>query len=85
MDPRPIELHPRAIAEARAAREWYADRSPAAAEAFMAELDLAIDRMANENLAIGVTASQRAARGAHSATPSPMRPVFPPQTIGGRS
>lgn len=45
MDPRPIELHPEAILEAQTAREWYAERSPAAAEAFMAELDAAIDRI----------------------------------------
>ncbi len=41
MDPRPIELHPEAIAEARAAREWYNERSSVAADAFMAELDVA--------------------------------------------
>jgi plasmid stabilization system protein ParE len=38
-----IELHPDAIAEARDAREWYAQRSSVAADAFMAELDVAID------------------------------------------
>jgi hypothetical protein len=43
VDPRPIELHPEAIAEARDAREWYAQRSRSAADAFMAELDLAIE------------------------------------------
>ncbi len=43
MDQRAIELHPKAIAEARDAREWYEERSAAAAGAFMAELDLAID------------------------------------------
>ncbi len=42
MDPRPIELHPEAIAEARAAREWYNERSSVAADAFMAELDVAV-------------------------------------------
>jgi plasmid stabilization system protein ParE len=45
MDPRPIELHPEAIAEARDAREWYAERNSAAADAFMAELDIAIDQI----------------------------------------
>jgi plasmid stabilization system protein ParE len=45
MDPRPIELHPESIAEARDAREWYAERSSVAADAFMAELDLAIDQI----------------------------------------
>ena len=43
----PIELHPEAIAEARDAREWYAERSSVAADAFMEELDLAIDRISN--------------------------------------
>jgi hypothetical protein len=33
----PLWLHPKAIEEARAAREWYLVRSPAAGEAFMAE------------------------------------------------
>ena len=36
-----LRFHPAAIAEARAARRWYADRDPAAAAAFMAELDRA--------------------------------------------
>jgi toxin ParE1/3/4 len=43
MNPTPVELHPLAIAEARAARRWYARRSPEAAERFVAELDRAID------------------------------------------
>ena len=43
MNPRPIELHPEAIAEARDAHEWYAERSAVAADAFMAELDAAIN------------------------------------------
>jgi len=41
-----VELHEEAIAEARAIREWYAARSPAAAEAFMAELDRAREQIA---------------------------------------
>lgn len=40
-----IELHPDAIAEARDAREWYAQRSSVAADAFMAELDAAVDHI----------------------------------------
>ncbi len=40
-----IWVHPEAIAEARAARSWYYARSPEVAEAFMAELDLAIARI----------------------------------------
>lgn len=44
--PRPaLELHPEAVAEARAAREWYADLSQAAANRFIAELDHAIERI----------------------------------------
>jgi len=46
MDQRPVELHPAAIDEARAAREWYAARSPAAGAAFGAELDRAIEAIA---------------------------------------
>lgn len=38
----PIEFHPEAIVEAREARDWYAERSEAAAERFMDELDVAI-------------------------------------------
>ena len=43
MDPRPIDLHPDAVAEARAAREWYTARSEPVGEAFVAELDVAIE------------------------------------------
>jgi plasmid stabilization system protein ParE len=42
----PVELHPEALAEAREARLWYAQRDPSAAERFMAELDRAIERVA---------------------------------------
>jgi toxin ParE1/3/4 len=41
----PLWLHPEAIKEARAAREWYVARNPEAGEAFMAELDAAIERI----------------------------------------
>jgi plasmid stabilization system protein ParE len=41
----PTWLHPEAIAEARAARQWYESRSVAAGAAFMAELDVAIERI----------------------------------------
>jgi plasmid stabilization system protein ParE len=41
-----LELLEEAIAEARAAREWYEERSPSAAEAFMAELDHALEQIA---------------------------------------
>jgi hypothetical protein len=43
MNRRPIELHPEAITEACDAREWYTERSSVAANAFVAELDVAID------------------------------------------
>lgn len=42
MPAEPAWLHPEAIKEARAAREWYSARNAEAAEAFMAELDTAI-------------------------------------------
>jgi plasmid stabilization system protein ParE len=37
-----VEFHPDAVAEARSARQWYAERSPLAASAFLTELDRAI-------------------------------------------
>jgi len=40
----PIEVLPEAIEEAREARSWYAERSPAAARRFVAELDRAIEQ-----------------------------------------
>ena len=39
----PLEIHPEAIAEARAARQWYQMRSDDAAKAFLAELDIGIE------------------------------------------
>jgi len=41
----PARLHPEAIGEARAAREWYEARNAEAAQAFMAALDTAIERI----------------------------------------
>lgn len=41
-----VELLEEAITEARAARERYAARSPAAADAFMAELDHTLEQIA---------------------------------------
>jgi len=47
--PRPaIDFHPEAVAEARAARAWYEARSPAAAEAFVVEVDRAIERILDD-------------------------------------
>jgi plasmid stabilization system protein ParE len=40
-----IEFDPRAVAEAKAARRWYAQRSASAAERFLAALDRAIERI----------------------------------------
>ena len=45
MPPEPIWLHPKAISEAGAARRWYEARSAEVADAFMAELDVAIDQI----------------------------------------
>jgi plasmid stabilization system protein ParE len=42
MSPVRLEVHPRAVAEARAARRWYARRLPALATRFLAELDDAV-------------------------------------------
>jgi len=42
MPPSSIEVHPEALAEAKAAYDWYFERSPAAATAFIVELDATI-------------------------------------------
>ena len=42
MAARNVRFHPEAIAEAHAAYEWYAERNPSAATAFISELDHAI-------------------------------------------
>ena len=42
MAARNVRFHPEAIAEAHAAYEWYAERNPSAADAFISELDHAI-------------------------------------------
>lgn len=46
MSPRQIDVYPEAAAEARAAAQWYRKRSALAADAFLAELDHAVDRIA---------------------------------------
>jgi plasmid stabilization system protein ParE len=43
MKPLAVEIHPEAMLEAQAARQWYETKSPEAAAAFMAELDIGID------------------------------------------
>ncbi len=45
MSPRQIDVHPDAVAEARAAAQWYGERSTLAADAFLAELDRAVERI----------------------------------------
>ena len=45
MPAEPSWLHPEAIKEARAAREWYRARNAEAGEAFMGELDTAIEQI----------------------------------------
>jgi plasmid stabilization system protein ParE len=50
MRPPVVEFHPEAITEARAARQWYANRSVSAADAFMAELDTAVERICTSPL-----------------------------------
>lgn len=40
-----LRLHPGAVAEARAARLWYAERSPRAADAFLADLERALEHI----------------------------------------
>jgi toxin ParE1/3/4 len=39
---RPVEFHPDAVLEALSAFAWYRDRNDSAAEAFLAELDRAV-------------------------------------------
>ncbi len=46
MDRLSVEFHPEAVAEARAAREWYEARSSEAAKAFISELDEAVEQVA---------------------------------------
>jgi plasmid stabilization system protein ParE len=48
MSPLQIDVHPEAVAEARAAAQWYRERSPLAADAFLAELDRAVQRIAEK-------------------------------------
>ena len=45
--PAEIEFHPEAIVEARAAREWYAERSETAAAALAVEIDRAGEMIAD--------------------------------------
>ena len=40
---RPVEVHPEAVLEAQTAYKWYHDRNDTAAEAFLTELDRAVE------------------------------------------
>jgi toxin ParE1/3/4 len=40
---RPLEVHPEAVLEAQAAYRWYSNRNHAAAAAFLAELERAVE------------------------------------------
>ena len=42
---RQIDVHPEAVDEARAAAQWYRERSALAADAFLAELDRAVEKI----------------------------------------
>ncbi len=43
---RQVQVHPKAVAEAREAAAWYRERSASAADAFLSELDRAVERIA---------------------------------------
>jgi len=45
---RSVEFHPEAVDEAAAAHEWYRVRSEAAAQAFIAEIDHAIQQITDD-------------------------------------
>ena len=47
---RAVEVHPEAVLEAQAAYRWYRDRSDAAAEAFVAELDRAVELISESSM-----------------------------------
>lgn len=46
MSRRPVEFHPAAVREARAAREWYEERSATIAKQFQAAVDAAVEDIA---------------------------------------
>jgi toxin ParE1/3/4 len=43
---RPVHLHAEAVTEARAAAQWYGEQNISAAEAFLKELDGAVEKIA---------------------------------------
>lgn len=46
MEPRNVRFHPQAEQEAQRAFRWYRERNPAAAQAFLVDLDHAVLRVA---------------------------------------
>lgn len=48
MNPKPVSIHPAALAEAEAAIDWYRSRSERAAKRFLDELSTAIERISND-------------------------------------
>jgi plasmid stabilization system protein ParE len=42
---RVVQFHPEAIAEARAAAQWYRERNTSAADAFLSELNRAVEKI----------------------------------------
>jgi plasmid stabilization system protein ParE len=46
MTPLPVDFHPRAVADAKEARRWYAQRSPEAARRFVSELKRVVEQIA---------------------------------------
>ncbi len=42
---RDVQFHPGAIDEARAAAQWYRERNASAADAFLSELDRAVEKI----------------------------------------
>ncbi|MFC2172551.1 type II toxin-antitoxin system RelE/ParE family toxin [Acidobacteriota bacterium] len=47
MSKKKVLFHPEAVTEARVTRKWYEERSPKAAEGFLRELDLAVEKIAD--------------------------------------
>ncbi len=45
MPPASVRFHTEAAEGVEAARQWYAERSQSAAQAFLGELDLAVERI----------------------------------------
>jgi len=48
MPRRHVDFHPEAVAEAQAANRWYRERSASAADAYLAEIDRAVEAIAED-------------------------------------